>query len=161
MASVPMIQKDSIVDQLEQLHQRVARRAYELFRGRDTLWGDAWADWFTAERETVWAPPVELREKDGAFTVEAALAGVDPKDMNVEIAPQNLVIKATTEHSHSEDKGQVHQCEFVMGQLFRSVRFPKPIDVTKARAEYRNGLLTVTVPIVAEAQAKRLDVKAA
>ena len=161
MASVPMTQKDSICDQLEQLHQRIAQRAYELFRGRGTSCGDTWADWLTAERETVWKPAIELREKDGTFTVAAALAGVDPKDVNVDITPQDLVIKAQTEHAHSKDEGQVHQCEFVAGQVFRSVHFPKPVDVAKAKAEYRNGLLTVTAPIVAEAQAKRLDIKAA
>lgn len=161
MASVRMIQKDSIVDRLEQVHQRIAERAYELFRGRGTLWGDAWDDWFTAERETVWKPAVELREKDGTFTVEAALAGVDLKDMIVEITPQELVIKAATEHSHSEKRGQIHQCEFVAGQLFRSVHFPKLVDPAKAKAEYRNGLLTVTAPIASQAQAKRLDIKAA
>ena len=161
MASVPVIQKDSIVDQLEQVHQRIAQRALELFQGRGTLWGDAWADWFTAEQETVWKPAVELREKDGTFTVEAALAGVDPKDVNVDITPQDIVIKAATEHTHSKDEGQVHQCEFVAGQAFCSVHFPRPVDVTKAKAEYRNGLVTVTAPIVPEAQAKRLDIKAA
>ena len=161
MASVPMTQKDSIIDQLEQMHQRIAERAYEVFRGRGTLWGDTWADWFTAERETVWKPAVELREKDGTFTVAAALAGVDPKDINVDITPQDIVIKATTEHTHSTDEGQVHQCEFVAGEVFRSVHFPKPVDVAKAKAEYRNGLLTVTAPIVPEAQAKRLEIKAA
>ena len=161
MASVRMTQKDSIVDQLEQVQQRVAERAYELFRGRGTFWGDAWADWFTAERETVWKPAIELRERDGTFTVEAALPGVDPKDVNVDITPQDLVIKAETEHTHSKDEGRVHQCEFVAGQVFRSVHFPKPVDVAKAKAEYRNGLLIVTAPIIPEAQAKRLDVKAA
>lgn len=161
MASVPITQKDSIIDQLEQIHQRIAQRAYELFRGRGALWGDPWADWFSAERETVWKPAVELREKDGTFTVEAALAGVEPKDMMVEITPQDVVIKAETEHTHSQDKGQVHQCEFVAGRLFRSVHFPKPVDVAKAKAEYRNGLLIVTAPIVPEAQAKRVEIKAA
>ena len=161
MANVPMTQRDSIGDQLEQLHQRIAGRAYELFRGRGTLWSDAWADWLTAERETVWKPPIELREKDGTFRVEAALAGVDPKDVNVDITPQDLVIKAETEHRHSKDEGQVHQCEFVAGQIFRSVHFPKPVDVAKAKAECRNGLLIVTAPILAEAKATRLDIKAA
>jgi HSP20 family protein len=156
-----MIQKDSIVDQLEQVQQRIAERAHELFRGRGTPWGDAWADWFTAERETVWKPAVELREKNGTFTVEAALAGVDPKDITVDITPQDIVIKAETEHMHSKDAGQVHQCEFVAGKVFRSVHFPKPVDVAKAKAEYRNGLLIVTAPIVSEAKAKRLDIKAA
>lgn len=161
MASVPMTQKDSIVDQLDRLHQRIARRAYELFRGRGTLWGDPWADWLTAERETVWKPAIEMREKDGNFTILAALAGVDPKDVNVDITPQDVVIKAEMQHTHSKEEGEVHQCEFVMGQVFRSVHFPKPVDVAKAKAEYRNGLVTVTAPIVPEAQAKRLEIKAA
>ena len=161
MALVPMTQKDSIVDQLEQMHQRIAQRAYALFRERDTLWGDTFGDWFTAEQEITRKPPIELRENEGTFTVAAELAGVDPKDVNVEITPQDLVIRAQTEHTHPKDKGQVHQCEFVAGQIFRSVHFPKPVDVTKAKAEYKNGLLTVTAPVATEAQVKRLDIKAA
>ena len=161
MASVPTTQKESIVDQLEQMHQRIAQRAYELFRGRGTPWGDAWADWFTAEQETVWKPAVELREKNGTFTVVAALAGVDSKDIHVDITPEDIVIKAETDHAHSKDEGQVHQCEFVAGEVFRSVHFPKPVDVAKAKAGYRNGLLTVTAPIVPSAEAKRLEITAA
>jgi HSP20 family molecular chaperone IbpA len=38
---------------------------------------------------------------------------------------------------------------------------PKPIDTTKARAELKNGLLTVVAPVATEAQVKRLDIKAA
>jgi hypothetical protein len=79
VANVPMTQKDSIVDQLEELNQRIARRAYDLFLGRDG-WGDAFGDWLSAERELVWKPAVELREKDGTFTVAAALPGVEAKD---------------------------------------------------------------------------------
>ena len=60
MANIVTTQKDSIVDQLEQLHQRIARRAYDLFRGRDG-WGDAFGDWFSAEQELVSKPAVELR----------------------------------------------------------------------------------------------------
>ena len=50
MANISMTQKDSITDQLEQLHQRIACRAYDLFRGRDG-WGDAFGDWLSAEQE--------------------------------------------------------------------------------------------------------------
>ena len=71
------------------------------------------------------------------------------------------MIKAATEDTHLENVNQVHQCECVAGQVFRSVHFFKPVDVVTAKAEYRNGLLTVTAPIVPEAQAKRLDIQAA
>jgi HSP20 family protein len=160
MANIATRQKDSIVDQLEQLHQRIARRAYDLFRSRDG-WGDAFGDWLRAEQELVWKPAVELREQDGTFAIAAALPGVDAKDISVDITPQEVVIKAATQHSHTEDKGQVHCCEFTAGQVFRSLAFPKAVDATKAKADYQNGMLNITVPIVPEARAKRVDIKAA
>ena len=109
----------------------------------------------------LWTPAVELREKDGTFTVLAALAGVEPKDVSVDVTAQDMVIKAETTHTHSKAEGQVHQCEFTAGQLFRSVHFPRPVDPAKAKAECRNGLLTVTIPTAAEAQAKPARMHAA
>jgi HSP20 family protein len=160
MANVQMTKKTSILDDVEQLHRQIANRAYDLFLGRNG-WGDAIGDWLSAEQELVWKPAVELSEKDGAFTVSAALPGVDAKDITVDITPQDVAIKAATEHKHTEDKGTVHRCEFTAGQVFRSLAFPKPVDTAKAKAEYQNGMLHITVPVAAEARATRVDVKAA
>jgi HSP20 family protein len=86
---------------------------------------------------------------------------VDAKDIAVDITPQEVVIKAATEHTHTEDKGQVHRCEFTAGHVFRSLSFPKAVDATRAKAEYKNGILHITVPIAREAAATRVDIKAA
>ena len=59
-----------------------------MFRGHDG-WGDAFGDWLRAEKELVWTPAVELREKDGAFTIAAALPGVDAKDITERDAPHH------------------------------------------------------------------------
>lgn len=154
MANIAMTQKESIVDQLEELHQRIARRAHDLFRGRDD-WGDPFGDWVTAERELVWKPAVELREQDGRFTLQAVLPGVEAKDIKIDITPQEVLIKAATEHEHTVGKSQIHRCEFTAGQIFRSVPFPRPVEVAKAKADYQNGLLNLTVPMAPEAPAKR------
>ena len=71
------------------------------------------------------------------------------------------MIQAASEHRHTEDKGQVHRCEFTAGQVFRSLSFPKTVDATKAKADYQNGMLNIIVPIAPEARAKRVDIKAA
>ena len=89
-----------------------------------------------------------------------AIPGVDAEDITVDITPQDVVIKAASEHKHIEDKGQVHRCEFTAGQVFRSLRFPRAVDATKAKAEYQNGMLNITVPI-APARARRVDIEAA
>ena len=93
--------------------------------------------------------------------VAAALPGVDAKDITVDITPTDVVIKAATEHKHTEDKGQIHRCEFTAGQFFRSLPLPKTVDATKAKAVYQNGMLNITVPIAPEAKAQRVEINAA
>jgi HSP20 family protein len=161
VAKVSVTRNDSILDQIEQVRHRIAQRAYEMFRQRDSLPGDPTADWLAAEQEIVWKPAVELREKNGTFTVVAALPGVEAKDVSVELSPEDVVIKAARTHSCSDTKGYVHQCEFATAELFRPVHFPKRVDSAKARADYRNGLLTVTVAAAPTARAKRVAAEAA
>ena len=161
MPNVPVTRKDSILDQIAEIRHRIAQRAYELFRQRDGLPGDPMADWLAAERETIWQPLVELREKGGMFTVVAALPGVEAKDVGVDVSDEDVVIKASSSYSCSDTKGRVHQSEFATAELFRSVRFPKPVDPAKAKAEYRNGLLTIKVPAARAMHTKSTAIKAA
>jgi HSP20 family protein len=147
-ADLELKRADSIRSELEQLHHLISRRAYELFRDGGSGWGPI-GDWLTAERELVWKPAVELREKGHQFEVLAALAGVEPKDLDVQVTPEELLIKADITHQHTDDEGRVHFCEFKPGKLWRSIRFPDPIEPATAKAEYRNGLLRLTAAIAA------------
>ena len=133
---------------------------YDLFLGR-IGWGDGIGDWLRAEEQLVAKPPIELRERDGVFILAAALPGLDAKDITVDVTPQDLVIKASTERKHTKDKGEVHRSEFTSGKFFRSLTFPKGVDPAKATAEYQNGILKVTGPIAASTPAKRAHIKAA
>jgi HSP20 family molecular chaperone IbpA len=153
-AGVVLRRNDSLLDQLEAMHQQISQRAYELFRMNGSPWNNPVEDWLNAERELLWQPSVELRRKDGQFEVLAAVAGVDAKDLDVQVTPDDLLIKGNSRHEHRSDTGTVHVCEFSHGQLFRSVHFPEPIDTAGATAECRDGLLRVTAPIAQSAQKK-------
>ena len=113
-----------------------------------------------AERELVWKPAVELRQKDGQFEVLAATPGVEAKDLDVQITPEDLLITADIHHEHTAEEGAVQLCEFKAGKLFRSVHFPEKIDPESVKAEYRNGMLRLTAA-VAKAAPTEVDVKAA
>lgn len=146
MARVLTTQKNSIADQLERLHQRVERRAYELFRRRDGG-GDSLGDWLSAERELVWKPAVELREQAGILTIIAALPDFESKDITVDITPRDIVIQTASENRQTEDTGQLHRSESTATEVFLSLPFPKAVDATKAKAEHQNGMLSIAVPI--------------
>ena len=145
--------KDSILDELERVHEKIAQRAYDLFRNHEDLFIEPLDDWFRAERELLWRPAVELRQSDGAFELEAALAGMEPKDVDVQVTPEDVLITASSQHRHEEKKGTVHLCEFDSGRLFRSVHLPERIDPDSAKAEFRNGLLRVTATVAKTAVA--------
>ena len=150
----------SILEDLTRLHEDISRRAYELFCSPDGLIGSPLNDWFRAERELVWSPAIELRQEGGQFDLTVAVAGADPKNLDVRVTPEDILITATGEHQHEAKDGTLHVCEFAAGRLFRSIHLPERVDPNTAKAEYRNGMLHLTAAI-AEDASKNVDVQAA
>lgn len=159
--TVAIRKKDTIWDDMERMRDRVMRRAYDLFLANGSRFGGDWEDWLTAERELVWKPSIELKEMDNEFKLKIAIPGVDPKDVDIEVTPEDLLIKAETRREAKEEKGEVYTCEFETGNLFRAIHFPKKIEPEKVKAEFRNGILLITAAVAAEAKAKKIAVQVA
>ena len=144
---VPVRKTSSILDEWKRIQNRVMRRAYDIFERNGHPAGRDLEHWFQAEQELLWKPPIEIHETDGKIVMEAAVSGVDPKDMSIEVSPEDIVLKAETHHQHDERKGRLHMCEFESGSMFRSVHLPKRINPDKVKAEVKNGLLRVTAEV--------------
>jgi len=154
MGDVVVQKSETLWDQIHRMEERITRRAHEIFEANGSIFGRELDDWFQAEKELVWKPAVELKEKDTHFELQAALAGMDPKEIRIEVTPEELLIRSDTKFEKREEKEELCYTEFQSGFLFRSIRFPKRVDPNRVRAEYRNGLLSVTAPIAAEARAR-------
>ena len=159
-ANLPIKKTESIFDELRKMQDRIMHRAYDIFESNGRSLGMDLENWLDAERQLVWKPAIELAEKDDEFHVSAAVPGVDPKNLDIEVAPDYLLVKAEVHHEHKTGKGTVHTCEYESGSLFRSVRFPKKIDPGKAKAEFKNGMLYLTAEIAEEAHLRKIEVKA-
>jgi HSP20 family protein len=158
--AVPIRKPSSIFEQLRDMQDRIMRRAYEIFE-QNGMFGRDLENWTQAERELVWRPSFELSEKDGQFRLEAALSGVEAKDIDIEVTPEDIVLQANTEHKHTDEKGIVHYCEFEAGKMFRAIHLPKKINPDKVKAEFKNGLLRLTAEVAAESRAKTIKPEAA
>jgi HSP20 family protein len=150
---------DTILGELDRLNRAISERAFTLFKDSGGI-GNAVADWLSAEHELVWRPAVELRRKDGQYEVLAATAGVPASDLDVEVTPDDLLIKAKVAHQHTAEEGEVQLCEFERGELFRSIHFPERIDPSQVKADYKDGLLRITAPVAAP-KATKVAIKAA
>ncbi len=158
-ANIELRKTDSVFEEIERLQETVRRRAYECFRSQTGA--GALADWLSAERELLWKPAVELRQKDGQIEILAAIPGVEAGDLDIQVTPEDVLIKANIHHGHTAAKGTVRICEFAAGALFRPIHLPERIDPDSATVDYRNGMLRLTAAIATSRPAKKLKVKAA
>src|SRR5213596_2956187 len=162
MAEAVAIRKiSSILAETNQMQERIMRRAYDTFERNGRLLGRDLDHWLQAERELVWKPALQLRETDGEFVLEVAVSGVDPKDIDIEVTPEDIILKADIQHEHEEKKGTVHICEFQSGRMYRSIHLPKRINPDKVKAEIKNGLLKLKAEIAEEVRARKIKTEAA
>jgi HSP20 family protein len=157
---LPIRQSPSILEDLKALEERITQRAYEIF-STNGIPGRDLENWLQAENEIVWKPAVELCEKGEEFLLEIAVPGVEPVDVDIEVTPEDILLRAEIAHGHHAQQGTVHICEFTGGKMFRSIHLPKRIEPEKVKAEFNNGMLYLTAPISAGSKLRRAKVEAA
>lgn len=106
-------------------------------------------------------PAIELNEKDGVYEIKAQLPGVDKDNIDLEVNNDSLTIKAETEEKKEEKGETTHRSEFRYGKILRTIQLPNEIDSSKTSAEYKNGVLTVTLPKTQEEskKGKKIEIK--
>jgi len=134
---------DRISAETEEIQNRIRERAFKLSQERGHA-GREMDDWLTAESEIISVPPADLIEKNGMFQVRMAIVGLDLEQMSVMTSPQQILVRGDYRHEDDQDDGTVHLCDFKPATVFRSIRFPQPIDVNSVDVAYQNGILLVT-----------------
>jgi len=112
------------------------------------------------ERKTsLWKPAVELTEHEGNYVVKAELPGVCKENIEIEIGENNIGIKAEVKENREEKDENIYRSEFRYGKFVRHLPLPSEIDNSQAKAEYKDGILTDTVPKSREEQKKIKKIK--
>lgn len=107
----------------------------------------------------VWPPAVEVFETDGDVVVRVELPGIDPKNVDIQVANDTLTIKAEAKADH-EDKGRNYYVrELRYGSFVRSLTLPSGAQGDLAKASYRNGILEIRVPKSERAKPKTVKVE--
>ena len=109
-----------------------------------------------------WAPPVDIYEngKD-ELVIKAELPGFKPEDVSVTVDGDVLTLGG--ERKLAQDLGEKHwrRLERRYGKFSRSFSLPPTVNAEHVSAEYKDGTLTVTLPLREEAKPRRVSVKAA
>ena len=116
------------------------------------------ADEFLALGE--WAPSLDLSETKDAPVVKAEIPGMDPKEVQLSLQEQLLIIKGEKKQEKEEKDERLHRVERTYGAFTRAIRLPVAVDAGKVAATFKNGVLTVTLPKMAAARGTMIPVKA-
>jgi len=106
-----------------------------------------------------WGPQTDVSETDKAFYLELELPQVRKEDIKVAIHDGILTLSGKRESRNDKDKYRYHRKERFFGTFRRQFVLPEGVDETQITAEFKEGVLELQIPKVAELQPKSFEIK--
>jgi HSP20 family protein len=135
---------------ISSLQNEMNRMMDHFFRGVESDYG---------MESGAWMPPVDLVENDEKITVKAEIPGINPKEINISIQDNTLIIKGEKKEEKEEKGKNYYRMERRYGSFARSINLPASVDTGKVTAEYKNGVLEISLQKKEEAKPKQINVK--
>lgn len=106
-----------------------------------------------------WSPAVDIFETENNLVLKADVPDVELKDIDIQLENGTLTIKGERKFEQSKKDGGYHRVERSYGSFARYFTLPDTVDSEKVAADYKNGVLTVTLPKKEVAKPKQIKVE--
>lgn len=106
-----------------------------------------------------WTPTVDVYETEQNLVLKAELPGIDPKDLEVRVEDGTLYLRGERKTDRDLKEGNYHRIERSYGAFNRTFALPGSIDADRVAAEYKSGVLTLTIPKKEGAKPKTIKVQ--
>jgi HSP20 family protein len=120
----------------------------------DRSWSEGSAT-STARQGPMWSPAIEVRQEGNDLHISADLPGLKPEDVQVEMTDQGLAIHGERRREHEENRQGFHRTERSYGRFYRLIPLPESVDDSKVRADFRDGVLEIHVPVPQQRDQRR------
>jgi HSP20 family protein len=114
---------------------------------------------FAEPNRRPWMPPVDIKETENELVVKADVPDVKFEDIHVNLENDTLTLKGEREFEKTTEKGGYHRIERSYGAFERSFAVPNTVDGEHVKADYKNGVLTVTLPKKESAKPRKINVE--
>lgn len=108
---------------------------------------------------SAWMPVVDIEENDEAYLIHAELPGLRKEEIKVSIQGNSLTLSGERQQEQEAQGKTYHRLECAHGRFLRTISLPGDIDIGKVRAEYRNGILMVTLPKSARDKTREIAIE--
>lgn len=128
-----------------------------LRRGWMRPWRFEWPSFPELALPEMKIPKVDVIDRESEVVIKAEVPGVEKKDLDISVGEDTVTIKGSTSHEEKEEKGDYYRREISRGAFLRTVALPATVDGAKAKANFKDGMLELTIPKTEKA--KRHSVK--
>ena len=108
-----------------------------------------------------WIPPVDIYRNGNEIVVKAELPDMNRDDIHVTVDENTLTINGEKKIAKEVKEDQFQRIERTYGTFTRSFTLPPNVETTKLAAEYRDGVLTIKIPLKEEAKPREIEVRTA
>jgi len=104
-------------------------------------------------------PRIDVIDKEDHLVVRAELPGMTKDDIELSVSDNAITVKGSIRKEEEKDEGEYHRREIYSQTVARTVALPSEVDAEGASARMKDGMLEVTLPKVARAKRKRVDIQ--
>lgn len=104
-------------------------------------------------------PTVDIFDKGSEIVLHAELPGIKKEDIDVRVENNVLTLRGKKERKDEVKEEGYFRSERAFGTFSRSFSLPTTVDITKIAANYKDGILTLTIPKAEEAKPRQIDIK--
>ena len=108
-----------------------------------------------------WTPAVDIHEEEKQFVVHADLPGVKPSDIEITAERGVLSLRGQRAVERKGDDGHYSRVERVSGKFVRTFTLPENVQTDAIKAQFKDGVLELTIPKIAKPEPRRIEVQAA
>ena len=105
-----------------------------------------------------WTPALDIYEDEDNLFVKVELPGMKREEIDVSIHEGSLSISGERKSEQTHEDADVYRAERFFGRFQRTVTLPTPVAAEKVKAQYKDGILTITLPKTEESKPKHIDV---
>jgi HSP20 family protein len=110
-------------------------------------------------RTATFEPQIDVKETEKEYVISAELPGLNKDDFKLTLENDVLTLEGEKKYEHEEKKGDYYRSERSYGAFRRSFRLSDDVNKNKIKADYKNGVLTVSIPKAKAAQSKEIQIQ--
>ena len=135
------------------------REMMTLREAMDQLFNDAFTRPVSMSGGSV-APAIDLYQNDDSVVVKAALPGLKAEDVQISVTADVLTLRGEFKQENEQKDATYHIREQRYGSFERSIMLPSDVQTDKSKADFENGILTITLPKAESVKPKTITIKA-